>query len=69
MKAQDIRNKSDKELTQNLHQLQTDLMTAAIEYRTKEVKNVKQIHAIKKDIARVMTIMHERVQKTDGEKS
>lgn len=64
MKAKDMHNKSEKELTKDLELLRTQLATAAIEYRTKEVKNIKQIHTIKKDIARVLTVMGE---KTKGE--
>lgn len=69
MKAKDMRNKSDKELTKDLQELRTSLVATTIEYRTKEVKNVKQIHHIKKDIARALTILSERSTQDQGEQS
>ena len=59
MKRKDLRKKSTKELQNSLLESQTKLATLAIEYRTKEVKNVKQISAIKKDIARILTVQRE----------
>ncbi|HMS92121.1 MAG TPA: 50S ribosomal protein L29 [Candidatus Saccharibacteria bacterium] len=59
MKAKDLRSKSAKELSNTLDDLRKKLETSVVEYRTKEVKNIKQINSIKKDIARVMTIMRE----------
>ncbi|MBI2797692.1 50S ribosomal protein L29 [Candidatus Saccharibacteria bacterium] len=66
MKAKELRNKSNKELQKDLQELQAGLATAAVDYRTKEIKNVKQIHNIKKDIARVLTILHQQeMEKTN----
>ena len=59
MKSKDLRKKSTKELQNSLLESQTKLATLAIEYRTKEVKNVKQISAIKQDIARILTVQRE----------
>ncbi|MCX6805476.1 MAG: 50S ribosomal protein L29 [Patescibacteria group bacterium] len=59
MKSKDLRKKSTKELQNSLLESQTKLAALAIEYRTKEVKNVKQISAIKKDIARILTVQRE----------
>lgn len=59
MKAKDLRSKSAKELSNTLDDLRKKLETSVVEYRTKEVKNIKQINSIKKDIARVMTIIRE----------
>ena len=59
MKAKDLRSKSAKELSNTLEDLRKKLETSVVEYRTKEVKNIKQINSIKKDIARVMTIRRE----------
>ncbi len=59
MKAKELRAKSAKELSNNLDDLRKKLEVSAIEYRTKEVKNIKQIKSIKKDIARVLTVMQE----------
>lgn len=59
MKAKELRAKSAKELSNNLDDLRKKLEVTTIEYRTKEVKNIKQIKSIKKDIARVLTVMQE----------
>lgn len=59
MKAKELRAKSSKELSNILDDLRKKLETSVVEYRTKEVKNIKQINSIKKDIARVLTIMKE----------
>lgn len=67
MKASELRNKSATELEKDLVDLRGKLGTAAIEYRTKEVKNVKQIAAIKKDIARILTIQGEMQKEKTNE--
>ncbi|MEI8073004.1 MAG: 50S ribosomal protein L29 [Candidatus Saccharibacteria bacterium] len=59
MKNKELRNTSAKELNNKLQDLHKKLAELAIEYRTKEVKNVKQISAVKKDIARILTIQRE----------
>lgn len=60
MKANQIRTKSDKELTKMVADLREKLVDVHIDLRTKEVKNVKQIKTIKKDIARILTIQSEK---------
>ncbi len=69
MKAKELRSKTDKELAKQLTDLREKLVDAHIDMRTKEVKDVKQIKAIKKDIARVLTIRSEseraKTEKTD----
>ncbi len=65
MKAKDIRSKSPKELSNTLDDLRKKLENSVVEYQTKEVKNIKQINSIKKDIARVLTVMQE--SKVQGE--
>ena len=60
MKVKELRTKSDKELTKLVADLRVKLVDAHIDLRTKEVKNVKQIKAIKKDIARILTIQSEK---------
>ncbi len=59
MKNKELRNKSSKELQTILLDSQTKLAALAVEYRTKEVKNVKQIAKIKKDIARILTLQRQ----------
>jgi large subunit ribosomal protein L29 len=66
MKAKELRAKSAKELSNNLDDLRKKLEVSAIEYRTKEVKNIKQIKSIKKDIARVLTVMQESLNQGEA---
>lgn len=60
MKVADIRGKSDKELQTLLADSRKSLAEAVIEMRTTQVKNVKQIAAVKKTIARAITERRER---------
>ncbi len=59
MKAKELRTKSEKELNKLAEEQRGKLVDAYIDLRTKEVKNVKQIKAIKKDIARILTVTTE----------
>ena len=69
MKAKELRNKSIKELQKNLADSRAKLLKLNVDYRTKEVKNVREIRSIKKTIARILTIIAEQEQATKGEKS
>lgn len=69
MKAKDLRNKSNKELQKSLADSRAKLAQLSVDYRTKEVKNVREIRNIKKAIARTLTIIAEQASATQGEKS
>lgn len=69
MKIKDIRNKSDKELQKDLADSRAKLLQLSIDYRTKEVKNVREIRSVKRTIARILTVMTERASAKQGEKS
>lgn len=69
MKAKELRNKSNKELQKNLADSRAKLAQLSVDYRTKEVKNVKEIRVIKKSIARILTIIAEQANTPQGEKS
>ncbi len=68
MKVKEMRTKSPKELDNLLVELRTKLAQVHVDMRVKETPNVKQISALKRDIARVLTIQHEVVI-TDREKT
>jgi large subunit ribosomal protein L29 len=60
MKAKELRQKNDNELEKilqekrkKLYQLRSDLVAG-------KVKNVREIRMVKKDIARILTILNER---------
>ena len=69
MKAKELRNKSTKELHKNLADARAKLAKLNVEFRTKEVKNVREIRTVKKSIATILTIIAEKEQATKGEKS
>jgi ribosomal protein L29 len=60
VKLRDITQKTDTELTELIRTERDALAKAIIESRTKEVKNVKILHAHKQTIARALTIERER---------
>ena len=60
MKLADIAQLNDKELNELIVKQRAALAEAVIEARTKEVKNVKTQYAIKRTIARALTIARQR---------
>ena len=60
MKAKEIRNLSVEELTKKLEGLKKDLFMLRMQHATNQLENPMQIAAVKKDIARVKTIIREK---------
>ena len=60
MKAQEIKNLSVEELTKKLEDLKKDLFMLRMQHATNQLDNPLQIAAVKKDIARVKTIIREK---------
>lgn len=60
MKIADIKQKTDKELITLLIDSRKKLADAKVELRTKQISNVKEIMALRKTIARVLTVQRER---------
>ena len=60
MKATEIRNMSTAELEAKLADLKMDLFTLRMQHATNQLDNPLQIAAVKKDIARVKTILREK---------
>ncbi len=69
MKAKQLRSMSNKELHKSLLDFRVKLAQLNIDYRTKEVKDVKQIHSLKITVARILTIIAEQAKASQGEKS
>lgn len=69
MKAKDIRNKSNTELQKDLAESRAKLLQLSVDCRTKEVKNVREIRAVKRMVARILTVMAEQSTAKQGEKS
>ena len=57
MKASDIRKKSKEELENNLKELRGNLSNLLFKLAANKLKNVREIRNIKKDIARILTVM------------
>ena len=60
MKAKDIRERSDDELRKALSDLEEQLFKLRFQKSTGQIENPIKIRDVRKDIARVMTVMTER---------
>lgn len=60
MKAKELRNKSVDELNKSVVDLKTELFNLRFQLATGELDNPMRINKVKKDIARVKTILRER---------
>ena len=60
MKAQELRNKSVDELNKQLEELKKDLFMLRMQHATNQLENPLKLNAVKKDIARVKTIIREK---------
>lgn len=55
MKFKEIINKTESELKKDLESFKKEAQEISLKVRMGEVKNIKQLKAIKKDIARIHT--------------
>ena len=60
MKAKELKNLSVEELTSKLGELKKDLFMLRMQLATNQLDNPMQIGAVKKDIARVKTMIREK---------
>mgnify|MGYP003291411187 CR=1 FL=1 len=60
MKANDIRKMSAEELENQLKELKSELFNLRFQHAINQLENPHKIADVKKDIARVMTILHEK---------
>ncbi len=60
MKAVEIRDKTPVELEQMLKDLKAELFNLRFQHAVNQLDNPKRITAVKKDIARIKTIMIEK---------
>ena len=60
MKASEIRKMSEAELKEKLVSLKKDLFFLRMQHATNQLENPMQLAAVKKDIARVKTIIREK---------
>jgi len=64
MKIRELRQKSEKELQQVLVSLRDKLRELRFNLAGGKVKNIKEIHQTKKDIARILTLLKEKYAKS-----
>ncbi len=64
MKAKEIRDRSDDELRKALGDLEEQLFKLRFQKSTGQIENPIKIREVRKDIARVLTVMSER--QTEG---
>ena len=66
MKAKEIRNMSTAELEAKLTDLKKDLFTLRMQHATNQLDNPIKINGVKKDIARVKTILREKALRPEA---
>ena len=59
MKTEELRKKDTKELQKQIEDFRKKLSDLRFKFSSNKLKNVKEISGIKKEIARVMTILRE----------
>ena len=67
MKIQDIRDLSTQELEDKIKDLKEELFNLRFQNATNQLDNPVRIASVKKDIARVMTIIREKQLKSDAQ--
>jgi large subunit ribosomal protein L29 len=60
MKAAELRDLSGEELRGKLRELQEELFNLRFQLATGQIENVGRIRTVRRDIARVKTIQHQR---------
>ena len=60
MKTKEIRNLSDRDLQKQLEQSKSELFNLRFQLATGQLENPMMIGLVKKDIARIKTIIRER---------
>ncbi|PWM36393.1 MAG: 50S ribosomal protein L29 [Clostridiales bacterium] len=64
MKAVEIRELSASELNEKLADLKAELFHLRFQHAINQLENPARINAVKKDIARIMTVMTENADKS-----
>ena len=63
MKAKELKNLSAEELAKKLDELKKDLFMLRMQHATNQLDNPMRLNAVKKDIARIKTIIRENETK------
>ncbi len=68
LRPEEIRGWSDEELRNRLEQARRELFNLRIQWVMGQLKDVNRIRALRKDIARILTIMRERELARGGQR-
>ncbi|MEI7640355.1 MAG: 50S ribosomal protein L29 [bacterium] len=60
MKPQEIRDLSPEEIQRKLKEAKENLFKLEMKFTTKQIENTAQLKVIKRDIARMMTILKQK---------
>ena len=60
MKPQEIRDLSSEEIQRKLKEAKENLFKLEMKFTTKQIENTAQLKVIKRDIARMMTILKQK---------
>ena len=65
MKAEDVRELDDAELNHRLGELKLEQFRLRFRSATMELENPRLLRTVRRDIARIKTILHERSRERD----
>jgi len=68
MKARDLKEKSDNELVEQERELREELFNLRFQHATGQLENTMALVRVKKDIARVRTILRQRELSEEGKR-
>ena len=60
MKAEDVRQKTDDELSDQLGDLQKEAFNLRFQQASSQLENTSRVRQIRRDIARIKTVQHQR---------
>jgi large subunit ribosomal protein L29 len=66
MKAYEIRNLSEKDISQKLEEISEELFNLRFQLAVGQAKDPSRIKALKRDVARMKTILHQRQMATQS---
>jgi large subunit ribosomal protein L29 len=69
VKALELREKTAEELTELEGQLRDKLVRLSVAKATQRATNTSQFGALRRDIARILTVLHERSLGLEGKKA
>jgi len=67
MKAEDVRAKTIDELNDNLNNLAKEAFNLRFQQSSGQLENTSRMRAVRRDIARIKTILNQKVQEAASE--